>query len=289
MIVIENLTKTYPGNIQALQGINLTIDQHGMFGLLGVNGAGKTTLMRIIAGLLQPSGGELTVFGKDMLTLQGRQAVKELLGYLPQTVDFYPNLSAREFLDFVGILKGISDKKERAKQIDSVLEKTHLEKDADRRLETYSGGMKQRVGIAQALLGHPQLLIVDEPTSGLDPEGRVKFRNLLAEISKTCLVILSTHIVEDVSQSCNDLAVIREGSVLFRGSPGDLISAAQGKVWMISDQEGRPPGDELILVSTRQQKSGTEYRVLGEPKNLVSATPLEPTLEDGYLWLTRGR
>ena len=219
MIEIKQLTKTYRGGVHALNGIDLTIGT-GMFGLVGPNGAGKTTLMRILAGLLRASGGSVTVFGNDLATNAGRQAAKANLGYLPQDLGLYPNLNAYEFLDYMAILKGVTDKGERQRQIADLLEKVRLTDAAKRRLKTYSGGMKRRIGIAQALLGDPKLLIVDEPTAGLDPEERVRFRNLLSDMAAERTIILSTHIVEDISQSCNDLAVLRGGRVIFRGSPG---------------------------------------------------------------------
>ncbi|MCB9436230.1 MAG: ABC transporter ATP-binding protein [Anaerolineales bacterium] len=283
MIEIQNLTKTYKGNIQALKGIDLTIENK-MFGLLGANGAGKTTLMRIVAGLLKPTDGRVTVFGHDMATLKGKQAAKGLLGYLPQEFGLYQTLTAREFLDYVAILKGITDSQRRQREIDEVLEKVRLSDVANRRLKSYSGGMKRRVGIAQALLGNPKLLIVDEPTVGLDPEERVRLRNLLSDMAATCTIILSTHIVEDINQSCNDLAVIRDGAVVFRGAPRDLIQNAKGKVWHVTTDGERPNGG-VAIVSTRQVQEGVQYRVLGQPDSLYQPTAIEPSLEDGYIWL----
>ncbi|MBN1122419.1 MAG: ABC transporter ATP-binding protein [Anaerolineae bacterium] len=281
MISIKHLHKTYRGGVHALRDLNLDIAGAGMFGLLGVNGAGKTTLMRILAGLLTPTGGSVLVFDNDMAAAQGRQAVKSMLGYLPQELGLYPDLTAREFLDYLAILKGVTDRAEREQQVDEALQTTRLAGDADRRLKTYSGGMKQRVGIAQALLGNPRLLIVDEPTAGLDPEERVRFRNLLARVAQRCTVILSTHIVEDIDQSCNDMAVLYQGALLFRGSPAELIDRVRGKVWTIRDD----PTDDLIVVSTHQLPDAIQYRVLGEPAPRHAASPVEPRLEDAYLWL----
>ena len=285
MIEIKNLTKTYSGNVHALRGIDLDIGA-GMFGLLGPNGAGKTTLMRILAGLLRPTSGQAQAFGHDLNTPGGKQAVKALLGYLPQELGLYPDLTAREFLDYVAILKGVTDARARRQQIDEVLEMVRLSEPADRRLKTFSGGMKRRVGIAQALLGAPKLLIVDEPTVGLDPEERVRLRNLLGDLATRATVILSTHIVEDISQSCNDLAVINLGQVLFRGSPRDLIAKTRGQVWSIVTAGERPDGG-LSVVSTLQLQDGVQYRVLGTPGAHLSgdAKPVEPSLEDGYIWL----
>jgi len=255
-----------------------------MFGLVGPNGAGKTTLMRILAGLLRPTSGKVTVLGNDVTTSRGKLAIKSVLGYLPQELGLYPDLTALEFLEYVAVLKGVSDKAERQKQLAETLELVGLTGDARRKMRTFSGGMKRRVGIAQALLGSPQLLIVDEPTSGLDPEERVRLRNLLAEMSARCTVILSTHIVEDVSQSCNDLAVINLGQVLFRGSPGDLIAQARGRVWNLISSGERPDSD-LTVVSTMQINNGVQYRVIGTPSEAYNAVSVEPTLEDSYIWL----
>ena len=287
MIEIENLTKTYRGRVRALNSVSLTIGT-GMFGLVGPNGAGKTTLMRILAGLLRPSSGSARVFGHDLATHDGRQAAKMHLGYLPQELGLYPNLNAYEFLDYMAILKGITDRGERQRQIADLIDQVRLTDDASRRLKTYSGGMKRRIGVAQALLGSPRLLIVDEPTAGLDPEERVRLRNLLADMASERTIILSTHIVEDISQSCNDLAVMRGGSVVFRGSPAQLIERARGHVWTITTANGRP-ADNLTLVSTLQLQNGVQYRVLGDPDGYADAMQVEPSLEDGYMWLMRAQ
>lgn len=281
MIEIDGLTKTYSGDVQALRGLTLDIGS-GMFGLLGPNGAGKTTLMRVIAGLLKPSSGSVRVLGEDITTQAGKLAVKRQLGYLPQELGLYPNLTGREFLDYISVLKGISDKQERARQVQEILDLIRLTDQADRRLKTYSGGMKRRIGIGQALLGYPKLLIVDEPTAGLDPEERVRFRNLLADMAGRCTVILSTHVIEDISHSCNDLAIIREGRVLFRGQPGELIGLARGRVWSILTSGERPTGD-LKVVSTLQLQNGVQYRVIGMPDEQYQAQAVEPSLEDGYM------
>lgn len=283
MIEMTSLTKTYRGGVKALDGISLDIGM-GMFGLVGPNGAGKTTLMRILAGLLRPSSGRVLAFGHDMGSASGRMAAKANLGYLPQELGLYPNLNAYEFLDYMAILKGVTNSSERKRQINDLLEKVRLTDVAKRRLKTYSGGMKRRIGIAQALLGNPRLLIVDEPTAGLDPEERVRFRNLLADMALERTIILSTHIVEDISQSCNDLAVMRGGQVIFRGSPSDLIERARGHVWTITSSGERPNGG-LTLVSTLQMASGVQYRVVGDPEPHYRAAPIEPSLEDGYMWL----
>ncbi len=286
MITISHLSKTYPGPVHALRDVSLEIGT-GMFGLLGPNGAGKTTLMRILAGILTPTGGTATVLGHNLTTPVGKQAVKESLGYLPQELGLYPDLTAAEFLDYIAILKGINDGKTRKRQITELLDLVRLTDKANVRIKTYSGGMKRRVGIAQALLGTPQLIIVDEPTAGLDPEERIRFRNLLVDTAARCTVILSTHIVEDIGQSCNDLAVIREGLVLYRGSPRELIAQARGNVWNITMTDGARPDGGLTIVSTLQLAEGVQYRVVGKPESQYPAQPAEPSLEDGYMWLMR--
>ena len=285
MIVITDLKKVYKGGVEALRGITLDIHP-GMFGLLGPNGAGKTSLMRIIAGLLRPTAGKLEVFGHDASRADGRQAIKTLLGYLPQDMGLYPNLSACEFLDYVAILKGIRDKQARARQIDELLGLMRLTDASQRPLRTFSGGMKRRVGIAQAMLGSPKLLIVDEPTVGLDPEERVRIRNILSDIALRCTVILSTHVIEDIGHSCNDLAIIDKGLVRFRGTPAQLVEAARGKVWSLHTRGELP---DLPVVSTLQLADGIQYRVLGTPAPQDNATPLEPGLEDGYMLMMRDR
>lgn len=290
MIEVSHLAKTYKSGgteVHALQNIDMTIGS-GMFGLVGPNGAGKTTLMRIIAGLMSPTSGNISVFNHDMSTHQGKQAAKSLLGYLPQELGLYPNLTAAEFLDYIAILKGVTDAGFRGRQIAELLEIVGLVEAGKRRLKAYSGGMKRRVGIAQALLGNPQLLIVDEPTVGLDPEERVKLRNLLSDVAQRCTVILSTHIIEDISQSCNDLAMLNKGRVMFRGAPRELIAAARGHVWLISSKgthaSSERPNDGLTVVSTLQLADGVQYRVIGQPSPTLNAQPTEPSLEDGYIF-----
>lgn len=227
MLAVNNLTKTYSSNVQALRGVTLNIPSSGMFGLLGPNGAGKTTFMRILAGLLTPTAGAIQIFGVDATTAKGREAVQKQLGYLPQDLALYPNFSAYEFLDYMAILKGVNSRKARKQQIADLLDIVRLTEIAKRPIRTYSGGMKRRVGIAQAMLGSPRLVIVDEPTVGLDPEERVRFRHLLAQVAEKCIVILSTHIIEDIGQSCQELAIIQKGTVRFTGSPDGLIAYAR--------------------------------------------------------------
>lgn len=289
-ITIRDLTKVYKGNVQALRGIDLSI-HNGMFGLLGPNGAGKTTLMRILAGILHPTSGSLTIGGNDAITEHGRTAVKRILGYLPQDLGLYPDLSAREFLDYIAILKGLNDSIARRHRVDELLETVSLTDVANRKLKTFSGGMKRRVGIAQALLNDPQLLIVDEPTAGLDPEERIRFRNLLADLGGNRIVILSTHIVEDVAQTCQELAVMNKGQLVFRGGIAELVEAARGAVWTVTVPTGgaKPTGD-VTVIATLPTGSSMQYRVVSATApNVPGATiqPATPTLEDSYVWLMR--
>jgi ABC-type multidrug transport system ATPase subunit len=286
-ITMTDLVKTYSGNVQALRGVNLRI-QSGMFGLLGPNGAGKTTLMRILAGILQPTGGQILVGHHNLARSRERTAAKRILGYLPQELGMYPDLSAREFLDYIALLKGLEDKKQRQQRVQNMLELVSLTDVAQRKLKTFSGGMKRRVGIAQALLNDPQLLIVDEPTAGLDPEERIRFRNLLSELGGDRIVILSTHIVEDIAQTCQRLAVMNQGRMVFNGTTGELVQAAQGHVWRVVTTGRKPEGD-VTIISTIHQGAEIHYRVLGAPASHERATSAEPGLEEGYMWLMRAK
>jgi ABC-2 type transport system ATP-binding protein len=290
MIEIKGLDKVY-GNgskaVRALNGINLNLEG-GMFGLLGPNGAGKTTLMRILAGIVAPSRGSVQVDGHDLSTEKGKEAVKALLGYLPQELGLYPDLTARQFVDYMAILKGVNDPALRGRQVDRVLELVGLQPDASRKLKTFSGGMKRRVGIAQALVNDPRLLIVDEPTSGLDPEERIRFRNLLVDLAGERIVILSTHIVEDIGQTCRDMAVLSKGNLLYRGSPTELTQAAAGHVWTVTTQEARKPDNGLMVVSMLHLAEGVQYRLVGASADGYDHAQLTPPgLEDGYVWLMK--
>ncbi|GCF07261.1 ABC transporter ATP-binding protein [Dictyobacter arantiisoli] len=284
-IRINNLEKIYRGNVHALNGLNLEIP-NGMFGLLGPNGAGKTTLMRILAGILHGTSGELYVGEHNGMTAAGRTEIKRILGYLPQDLGVYPDLSAREFLDYIGILKGLNDKKARHKRVEELLELVALTHVANRKLKTYSGGMKRRAGIAQALLNDPKFLIVDEPTAGLDPEERIRFRNLLSSLGGNRVVLLSTHIVEDIAQTSQNIAMMRNGQVIFKGTLTDLINETQNKVWNVTSAGPLPQDNpNFVIVSTMNMGASMQYRIVGTPPANLSATPLAPNLEDGYVWL----
>jgi ABC-type multidrug transport system ATPase subunit len=281
-ITITDLTKTYSGGTRALDNLTLTVPT-GMFGLLGANGAGKTTLMRILAGLLRPSGGRVLVDDHDLSTAAGRTAVKRLLGYLPQDLGVYPDLTAAEFLDYIALLKGIDSRAARRRRVAELLEVVALGDAAKRKLKGFSGGMRRRVGIAQALLNDPRLLIVDEPTAGLDPEERIRFRTLLARLAGDRTVLLSTHIVEDIAQTCRELAVLDKGKPLFRGTVAELTARAEGSVWSVLTSGPEPAGG--VVVSALPDAHGVRYRVVAPERPSPDAEALAPTLEDGYLAL----
>jgi ABC-type multidrug transport system ATPase subunit len=227
----------------------------------------------------------------DGNTEKGRTAIKRTLGYLPQDLGMYPDLSAREFLDYIGILKGLDDRKARKIRVEELLETVALRDTAHRKLKTFSGGMKRRVGIAQALLNDPQLLIVDEPTAGLDPEERIRFRNLLSDLGGNRTVLLSTHIVEDIAQTCNKLAVMKSGQVIFQGTITQMLQETRGKVWTMTTRGAKPQG-AFTVVSTLNMGDSVQYRIVGEREVLdriegANVVATEPSLEDGYVWLMR--
>jgi ABC-type multidrug transport system ATPase subunit len=287
MIEITSLTKTYGSGVHALNGINLSIGT-GMFGLLGPNGAGKTTLMRILAGVVNASSGTVFIDRSDISTESGKLAVKLILGYLPQDLGVYPELNAAQFVDYIAILKGMDDPRQRRDRVAQVLDLVGLSGTAGRKLKGFSGGMKRRVGIAQALVNDPKLLIVDEPTAGLDPEERIRFRNLLVNLASDRTVLLSTHIVEDIQQTCRDMAVLSQGLVLFRGSPVALARACAGHVWTLIASDQAMPDDGLTIVSMLHLAEGIQYRLVGEGiSGLRKAQPAQPDLEDGYVWLMK--
>jgi ABC-2 type transport system ATP-binding protein len=284
-IEIRRLNKVYHGGIHALTDVDLTITS-GMFGLLGPNGAGKTTLMRILAGILRSTSGDLYIGEFDGNTEKGRTSVKKMLGYLPQELGVYPDLSAREFLDYIGILKGMDNRKVRQSRVNELLDIVSLTNVANRKLKSFSGGMKKRIGIAQALLNDPKLLIVDEPTAGLDPEERIHFRNLLSELAGDRTVLLSTHIVEDIAQTCRNLAILNNGSIIFQGSTADLAQAARGKVWIVTTDGTKPQGN-FTIVSTMHMGTSVQYRLVGDLQSPNGAISTEPSLEDSYVILMR--
>jgi len=281
MLTIENLSKTYPGGIRALVDVNLEIPR-GMFGLLGPNGAGKSTLMRTIATLQEADAGSIAFDGLDVL--REKDAVRRILGYLPQEFGVYPRVSVEAMLDHFAILKGLIDKRERRESVEGLLEMTNLRDQRKQRLGSLSGGMRQRFGIAQALLGDPQLIIVDEPTAGLDPEERRRFLNLLSEIGESVVVILSTHIVEDVREVCTRMAIIDRGRVLLTGDPGAAISELDGKVWQkeVDREEAADYHANMPVLSTRLVAGRTRIHVFGDSSPGEGFRNAETDLEDVY-------
>ncbi len=290
MIVIKNLHKTYGKGakaVNALRGINLSIDE-GMYGLLGPNGAGKTTLMRILAGIVNATEGNVMVDDIDISTEKGKRQMKANLGYLPQELGLYPDLSTRQFVDYMAILKGMDSVETRKKRVQEVLDMVSLSELADRKIKNCSGGMKRRVGIAQALVNDPRILIVDEPTAGLDPEERIRFRNLLVNLAINRVVLLSTHIVGDIGQTCQNITILSEGVIRFQGTPLELTQGAQGHVWTISSSDGTKPNSGLTAVSMQHMPDGVRYRVVGDNvEQYPNAVKENPSLEDGYVWLMK--
>ena len=272
----------------ALNQVSLEIE-NGMFGLIGPNGAGKTTLMRVICGILEESRGTVTI--NDLNLRENREELQALIGYLPQEFGTYEGMTARQFLDYQAMLKGKWDTDERQRTVDSALRAVHLEENADRKIGGFSGGMKQRVGIAQTLLHLPRILVVDEPTAGLDPRERIRFRNLLAELARDRVVIFSTHIIEDISSSCNRLAVLSDGRVQFHGTPGDLVELTRGAVWQarVSLAQFEQLRTTARIVHHARDEESIRVRILAEESPLPDAEQVTPTLEDSYLWLVEGR
>ncbi|MBZ5715208.1 MULTISPECIES: ABC transporter ATP-binding protein [Nannocystis] len=284
---IRNLSKTYPNGVRALRGVDLTIGA-GMFGLLGPNGAGKSTLMRTIATLQDPDGGSVRFGDIDVLTQKDR--LRGVLGYLPQEFGLYPNLSAEAILDHFAVLKGIVDPKQRRTQVAALLEQTNLTAARKNAVGGYSGGMKQRLGIAIALLGRPQLVIVDEPTAGLDPTERHRFLNLLADIGDDVVVILSTHIVEDVRELCSQFAIIAAGEVKFSGAPEAVVGGLRGKIWrrVVARAELDDMQKRLRVISTRLVTGRPVIHVYHEGSPGPEFESVEPDLEDVYFYHITG-
>ncbi|MCT1777111.1 ABC transporter ATP-binding protein [Brachybacterium sp. p3-SID957] len=282
-ISIDHLGKDFRKKPAALDDVTLDLPQ-GMIGLLGSNGAGKTTLMRILCGIIQPTRGRVLIDGHDLADAGARRAVKKTLGYLPQDVEPYPNLTPLEFLDYVGVLKGIDSATDRKRQARELIAQVGLNDAKDRKVGGFSGGMRRRVGIAQALMGDPELLVVDEPTAGLDPEERMRFRTLLASLGHNRTVILSTHILDDVAQTCPYVFVLREGRLRYDGPTDGLIDAARGRTWLTASRTAPPPED-VSVVNATTTGAGTQYRIVTDTPP-ADATPVDPNLEDGYMALT---
>ena len=281
-LTISGLSKTYPNGVKALQNVSLTIGNN-MFGLLGPNGAGKSTLMRTVATLQAPDAGTVSLDGLDVLS--NKTEVRKILGYLPQEFGVYPKVSAIDMLHHLAVMKGITNKKERNEIVDALLNQTNLWDVRKKSLGTYSGGMKQRFGIAQALLGKPKLIIVDEPTAGLDPAERNRFLNLLSSIGRDVIVILSTHIVDDVRELCPRMAIIANGTVLLEGSPTESLGALRGKIWskvVASDDELKALEASLQVISTHLIAGQHEVRVFADADPGDGFKPSESELEDVY-------
>lgn len=281
MLSINNLTHTYPNGVQALRNVSLDIPK-GMFGLLGPNGAGKSSLMRTIATLQQPSFGTVTFDGKNALTEP--DAIRRMLGYLPQDFGVYPRGTAYDLLSHLAVLKGLTNRKERKQVVDGLLVQTNLFAVRHKKLATFSGGMRQRFGIAQALIGQPQLIIVDEPTAGLDPEERNRFNNLLSEIGEDVVVILSTHIVDDVSDLCPNMAVIANGRIVSKGTPTDLINKLGGRIWKktINKSDLESFKARFQVISLHLCSGQMMIRVFSESHPGEAFEPVAPNLEDVY-------
>ncbi|MGQ1787470.1 MULTISPECIES: ABC transporter ATP-binding protein [unclassified Saccharicrinis] len=283
-ISIQNLNKVYKNNYQALTDVNLNIDS-GMFGLLGPNGAGKSTLMKILVTLLKPSSGEIMVNGKPLSKY--RKEVRAMIGYLPQDFRFFAKLKTYEFLDYAASLAGINNRKERRDEVEKLLEQVGLFEVRNRFANKLSGGMKRRLGIAQAIVGDPKIVIVDEPTTGLDPEERIRFRNILADLSqKDVIIVLSTHIVGDISSTCTQMALLNEGKIGFTGSPNEFLEMSRGKVWrthvgfdLMEEFKQKYP-----VITTIPDANGYEVELIAPNSNGFNGLSIEPNLEHAYVY-----
>jgi ABC-type multidrug transport system ATPase subunit len=280
-LTIKNLSKTYANGVRALVDVSMTIPK-GMYGLLGPNGAGKSTLMRTIATLQEADSGSITLGGLDVL--KEKTEVRRRLGYLPQEFGVYPKISAQAMLDHIAMLKGITNKRQRRELVDAMLHRVNLHQHRKKALASFSGGMKQRFGIGQALLGDPQLVIVDEPTAGLDPGERNRFYNLLSEIGENVIVILSTHIVQDVKELCTQMAIIHEGELRFAGSPANAEAELAGKIWQKSIEKSELPAvkQDYELISTKLVAGRPLIHIISDSDPGEGFTAVAPDLEDVF-------
>ena len=287
-LVIRDLSKTYPNGTRALKDVSLDVPR-GMFGLLGRNGAGKSTLMRILATLQDPDAGSARLGDVDVL--REKSEVRKTLGYLPQSFGFHPKAKAERLLEHFAVLKGIEKRGVRRDVVESLLRRTNLWNVRGQRLGTFSGGMRQRFGVAVALLGNPKLIIVDEPTAGLDPEERVRFLNLLSEIGEDSVVILSTHIVEDVEELCSRMAIIDEGEILLEAVPLQAIDGLRGRIWRRTVSRAELPAleREQPVISTKLLAGRTIVHVFAESAPGTGFEPVEPGLDDVYFSVMAGR
>ncbi len=282
-IEIKGLNKVYPNGNHALRDVTMTIE-NGMFGLLGPNGAGKSSLMRILVTLAKPSSGEVLVNGLDLQ--KNRKEIRTMLGYLPQDFRFFAKLRTYEFLDYIARLSGMNQTSKRNEAVEKMLEEVGLYEARNRFANNLSGGMKRRLGIAQALIGDPQIIIVDEPTTGLDPEERIRFRNLLTRISeRDVVIILSTHIVGDISSTCTDMALMNKGTLAFKGSPELLINQARNNVWRITatETEYQEIQEKYPIISSIPSEEGWEVQVVSKNINGYAGEQIEPNLEHAYV------
>lgn len=283
-ISIEGLTKVYPNGHRAIHDLSFDIHD-GMFGLLGPNGAGKSSLMRILVTLAEPTSGKVTIGNYDLV--KDREQVRRMIGYLPQDFRFFSSLKTYEFLDYTARLSGLHRKRDRAQKVDQMLEEVGLFEARDRYANRLSGGMKRRLGIAQALMNNPQVVVVDEPTTGLDPEERIRFRNLLSSIStKDVIIVLSTHIVGDISSTCNSMVLLNQGELAYAGSPDDIVAQAQGKVWRIrvSDEEFATVNERFPVVATVPTNGAWEVEVVAEDIAEYQGETIAPNLEHAYVY-----
>ncbi|WP_111707759.1 ABC transporter ATP-binding protein [Lutibacter citreus] len=278
---INNLTKTYPNGVKALNGINLEIT-NGMFGLLGPNGAGKSSLMRTLATLQEADSGTVTLDGIDILNQP--EELRKVLGYLPQEFGVYPGITAEQLLDHMAILKGIINSKERKQLVDYLLDKVNLYEKRKKNVKSFSGGMKQRVGIAQALIGNPKLIIVDEPTAGLDPGERNRFYNLLSEVGKKVIVILSTHIVDDIRELCTKMAVMNSGQIVYQGTPQNAIDDLDGKVFqrIVAREDLETYANNYSIISNKMVGGQPLIHVFSETNPENGFELVNPSLEDVF-------
>jgi ABC-type multidrug transport system ATPase subunit len=280
-LVIKDLIKEYANGVKALNNINLTINK-GMFGLLGPNGAGKSTLMRTVATLQDPDSGSIHL--GDIDAIQQKNELRKVLGYLPQDFGFYPKINALTLLEHFAVLKGITNKKERSEIVDALLQQTNLYEVRKRNVSEYSGGMRQRFGIAQALLGNPKLVIVDEPTAGLDPAERNRFHNVLSEIGEQVIVILSTHIVDDVKTLCNQMVIMNRGTILLESTPREAVTLVQGKIWRMAIEKDQLADykTQFQVISQYISEGKLNIHVFADEKPDAAFEQVDATLEDVY-------
>ncbi|MCE3200235.1 ABC transporter ATP-binding protein [Paenibacillus sonchi] len=283
-LIIDHLTKTYGGK-QALNNVSFRVGE-GIHGLLGPNGAGKTTLMRLLATLLEPTSGQVEIGG---ISLTDKSQIRRIVGYLPQEFAFYPGMSVLEAMDYLALLSGVKGRAERKRRIDHLLELVNLTEQRRTKVKALSGGMKRRLGVAQAMIHEPKLLIVDEPTAGLDPEERIRFRRLLSKFAEGRIVLLSTHVVEDVESTCEQMTVLHKGSLRYHGRIGDLTAAAAGRVWTaeLDRAEWSRDSERFPVLSAVPEGAGMRVRVLSDEQPYPGAQQAVPSIEDAYLYMMR--